>query len=318
MVCLCVVLAIVLVMLIGVAVILSIWNGYKKRINFVENVGVKQTELYMQMQQSGELLEDDEKIINILLIGQDARQGESRQRSDSMILCTVNLHTNTLTMTSFMRDMYVDIPGYSANRINAAYQLGGMQLLDQCLLQNFGVVIDYNIEIDFDGFMKAVDVVGGVDIQLTQEEADYLNARGNWGVNDDTAWQWNLKEGMNRLSGEQALAYCRIRYIGNADFGRTERQRKVLTELMENCKDLSARELDGLLKQILPLITTDMDSKQIDRYVTQLLPLISKLNTQQLRVPADGAYRNDTENGMSVLIPDLEKNRALLNDIMME
>lgn len=318
MVCLCVVLAIVLVMLIGVAVILSIWNGYKKRINFVENVGVKQTELYMQMQQSGELLEDDEKIINILLIGQDARQGESRQRSDSMILCTVNLHTNTLTMTSFMRDMYVDIPGYSANRINVAYQLGGMQLLDQCLLQNFGVVIDYNIEIDFDGFMKAVDVVGGVDIQLTQEEANYLNARGNWGVNDDTAWQWNLKEGMNRLSGEQALAYCRIRYIGNADFGRTERQRKVLTELMENCKDLSVRELDGLLKQILPLITTDMDSKQIDRYVTQLLPLISKLNTQQLRVPADGAYRNDTVNGMSVLIPDLEKNRALLNDIMME
>ena len=318
MVCLCVVLAIVLVMLIGVAVILSIWNGYKKRINFVENVGVKQTELYMQMQQSGELLEDDEKIINILLIGQDARQGESRQRSDSMILCTVNLHTNTLTMTSFMRDMYVDIPGYSANRINAAYQLGGMQLLDQCLLQNFGVVIDYNIEIDFDGFMKAVDVVGGVDIQLTQEEANYLNANGNWGVNDDTAWQWNLKEGMNRLSGEQALAYCRIRYIGNADFGRTERQRKVLTELMENCKDLSVRELDGLLKQILPLITTDMDSKQIDRYVTQLLPLISKLNTQQLRVPADGAYRNDTVNGMSVLIPDLEKNRALLNDIMME
>lgn len=316
LIALCVVLSLILVVLLALTVVLFKWDGYKEKINYVENTGVKESDLYQQMQESGNLIEDDDEIINILLIGQDAREGEGQQRSDSMILCTINLHTDTFTMTSFMRDMYVEIPGYSPNKINAAYQMGGMELLDLCLLHNFGVVVDYNIEVNFDGFMKAVDIVGGVDIELTQAEADYLNARGNWDVDDSTAWQWSLKAGENHLTGEQALAYCRTRYVGNADFGRTERQRKVLTELMNKCKTLSVSEIDELLKEILPLVTTDMDSAQIDKYVLKLLPMLPSLQTKQLRVPADGAYYDDTINGMSVLVPDLEKNKELLQEAL--
>lgn len=113
-------------------------------------------------------------IKSILLIGQDKREGESRQRSDSMILATLDKDQGTVSLTSFMRDLYVAIPGYSTTRINAAYAYGGMDLLDETLEENFGVKIDGNVEVDFEVFQVLVDKVGGIDLELTQAEADYI------------------------------------------------------------------------------------------------------------------------------------------------
>ena len=95
---------------------------------------------------------DTSNIKSILLIGQDKREGQSRQRSDSMILATLDKDQKTISLTSFMRDLYVAIPGYSSTRINAAYAYGGMDLLDETLTQNFGVEIDGNVEVDFEVF----------------------------------------------------------------------------------------------------------------------------------------------------------------------
>jgi len=259
-----------------------------------------------------------ENIINILIIGQDAREGQSRQRSDSMILCTVNKTKKTLTLTSFMRDLYVQIPGKQDNRINASYAFGGMNLLDETLAVNFGVHVDGNVEVDFTGFMDIVDMLGGIDIELTQAEANYLNQRGNWDVNPGSAGKWKLKEGMNHLTGEQALAYSRIRYVGNADFGRTERQRKVLTILVDKCKNLNILELNSLLQKVLPMITTDLNNSEILGYALEVFPLLSDLTIETLRIPANGAYSGQTIRGMSVLVPDLEKNRELLKAVMAE
>lgn len=261
---------------------------------------------------------EGEHIINILLIGQDRRAGEGRQRSDAMILCTINRVDKTITLTSFMRDMYVEIPGYRASRINSSYALGGMQLLDDTLKRNFGVQVDGNIEVDFDGFIEVVDMVGGIDIELNSSEANYLNRRGNWDVDDSTAWQWDLKEGMNHLTGEQALAYSRIRYIGNGDFERTERQRKVLNILFEKCKDLSVLELDKLLQKILPYVTTDMTNKQILEYATMVFPMFSDLKVNTQRIPEDGEFWYAYVDEMSVLRVDFEANKAILAEIMGE
>lgn len=312
LIALCVILALILAVLIAATVWLESTLG---KINRVEREDIKDDPLYEEMLQNGQVIDSDE-VINILLIGQDRRDGEGRQRSDAMIMCTVNMKTKTLTMTSFMRDMYVEIPGYGSDRINACYQIGGMPLLDKCLLANFGVVIDANIEVDFDGFMGVIDTVGGVDIELTYDEANYLNTRGNWDVDNSTAGQWSLKEGMNHLTGEQALAYSRIRYIGNADFGRTDRQRKVLSALMDKCSSMNVGQLNKLLQQVLPLLTTDMDDSQIMAYASQLFPVLSKLKVDTLRIPADGAYYDDTISGMSVLVPDLEENKALLSEVI--
>lgn len=262
-------------------------------------------------------LEKGDNIINILLIGQDRRAGESRSRSDAMILCTINRSAKTLTISSFMRDMYVQIPGYRDNRINVSYAIGGMSLLDKCIEKNFGVQIDGNVEVDFSGFQNIIDKLGGVQIELTSAEANFLNKNGNWDV-ENNAGKWNLKAGLNNLNGSQALAYSRIRYIGNGDFGRTNRQRTVLNSLMNKAKDMSLAELNGLLKEILPMLTTDLSDSEILGYASYILPMLSDLTVTTKQIPAEGAYKMTMIDGMSVLLPDLEKNREILAGIMKE
>lgn len=227
------------------------------------------------------------ELINILLIGQDARSSTERRNSDAMILCTINRETKTLIMTSFLRDMYVQIPGYGGNKINACYPVGGMELLDKCLEKNFGVKVDANVAVNFSGFMKLIDMVGGVKIKLTSEEANYLNYRGNWGVTGNDGWQ--LRAGENNLTGSQALAYSRIRALG-LDFERTERQRKVITSLLEKAKNMNLVELYALVKEGLSMISTDMSDSEIWNYVTELAPMLTDLKIVNQRIPIDGSY----------------------------
>lgn len=259
-------------------------------------------------------------VINILLIGQDIREGQTWKLSDSMILCTIDPNEKTMVMTSFLRDMYVKLPNYMGhtcgyNRINVCYSLGyswngtigAMEMLDQCLLENFGVQVDYNVEVDFTAFEKIVNLMDGVDIELTKAEASHLNKNNGW----------KLSEGVNHLDGEQALAYARIRKIDN-DFYRTNRQRTVIYALLEKCRSLSLSQLNSLLKTVLPLITTDMDSNQITEYALQLLPLVADLEVTSQAIPAEGCYyyanKGTEEEPMEVIIPNLEKNRAILED----
>lgn len=256
-------------------------------------------------------------VLNILLIGQDRRPGEKRARSDSMILCTINLSKKTITLSSLMRDMYVQIPGYSSNRINASYALGGMSLLDECLKKNFGIDVQSNVEIDFYGFKDAIDVIGGVDITLTEAEARYLNRSGNWGV-DDYAGDWNLQEGLNHMNGSQALAYARYRYDGNGDFGRTNRQRIVLNALMQKAKTMSMTQLNDLLRELLPLLTTDMSDSEIMSLAMDIFPILDELELLTQQIPAEGTYRMAMINGMSVLVPDLTANGEILAEIVSE
>lgn len=258
-------------------------------------------------------VEQSEEVINILLIGQDRREGQGRQRSDAMILCTINPKTKTMTLTSFMRDLYVQIPGYNPNKMNACYQIGGMSLLADCVEANFGVAVDGCVEVDFSGFTDLVDLVGGVDIELNQAEADYLNRRGNWDYNNDSAGTWNLTEGVNRLTGEQAFAYSRIRYVGNGDFERTERQRKVIMALVDQSRELSISELNNLLESALPLLTTDLTNLEILGYAARMFPMLKDLQLQTQRVPMDGTWNYAVISDLDVVrIIDMETNLEML------
>lgn len=309
---LCVILSMTLIASMFVAVAVTKYKKYQGLINYTTRVDIVSHPLYTQVKEEGKLVEDSEEIINLLLVGQDAREGQGRQRSDAMILLTINMKTDTMTMTSFMRDLYVEIPEHGYSKLNAAYAWGGADLLNLTLLKNFGIVVDANVEIDFQGFMKAIDVVGGVDVELSQSEVNFLQRNGNWGVTE-SAWAWDLKAGMNHLSGDQALAYCRDRFSdGTSDFGRTARQRKVLNALFNKCKNLSMNEIDALMVEILPLVTTNMTQDEMNRYITLVLPAMSKMSVKEVRIPADGTYQNTTRNEMSVLVPDLDKNRQIL------
>ena len=249
-----------------------------------------------------EKIEKEDHIINILLIGQDRREGQGRQRSDAMILCTVNTEKKTLVMTSFLRDLYVTFPEYNGkqymnNRINATYVIGGMEMLNDCLELNFGVQVDHNIEVDFSGFEKIVDLVGGVDIELTSAEAAWLG----------------LRTGTNHMNGEQALSYSRIRYL-DSDFGRTNRQRNVLNAILAQVKNLSLSELTDLANSIFPLITTDMTNSDILKYIVDFFPLLTELQVTTQHIPADGYYYSARIRGMAVLVPDFEENIRILKE----
>ncbi|MGI6012307.1 MAG: LCP family protein [Ruminococcus sp.] len=247
----------------------------------------------------------DKDVVNILLIGQDRREGQGRQRSDSMIICSINKKSNKIILSSVMRDLYVPIPGYSDNRINAAYQFGGMPLLDQVMEESLGIHIDGNIEVDFEGFISAMTEVGNLDIELYQAEADYLN-RNHEG--------WNLKAGVNSLTPEQALAYSRTRYVGNSDWERTDRQRRVLMAAFDKVKDQGLTELLSMADRILPSLTTDMSNTQIMGYIyTVVTSGITEI--ESYRIPVEGTYTNETLSiGMEVLMPDLKANSEYLQE----
>jgi LCP family protein required for cell wall assembly len=246
-------------------------------------------------------------VVNIMLIGEDRRPGQGRQRSDSMILCSFNKNNNSITMISFLRDTYVAIPGHDHNKLNAAYQFGGPNLLDQTLATNFGVHVDANIMIDFDGFKGIIDMLGGVDIKLTAKEAKHLNSQ----------YGWNLTEGVNHLDGERALGYSRIRKI-DMDAMRAQRQRKVLTALINSYKNKSVAEMVSLASDILQtgFIKTDMTSQEVVSYVMSLFPMLSKASINNQQIPANNTYSEYSVGSLTYCkLPDLEINRKILKNI---
>ena len=240
---------------------------------------------------------NNDGLVNILLIGQDKREGESRQRSDAMILFSFNPETNRLSMISFLRDLYVQIPGYEDNRLNAAYAYGGFDLLKETLELNFGISVDGCLESDFEGFEKIIDTVGGVDIELTAKEAEIV---GN-----------GASEGLCTLNGKQALTYARIRKT-DSDFQRTARQRKIMGAVFEKAKTYTLPELAMFFSEILPLMATDMTEDEIMTLALTFASSFSEIKISSYIVPAEGTYKNAVIRGMAVLVPDLYKIKKLI------
>lgn len=241
--------------------------------------------------------------INILLIGQDRREEETVSRADTVLLCSFQPESKKILMTSFLRDLYVPIPGHTDNRLNAAYAHGGMSLLRQTLEENFALSIDGCVEVDFSQFAQILDILGGVTIDLRQDEADAINA----------AVEGALTEGEQLLSGDQALAYTRIRNLDeDGDFSRTFRQRKVISALLGSYRGASLFTVLSILPEILPMLSTDMEKKQVISTVLQLLPMLCDSTITSRTVPAEGKYDNRTVRGMSVLTADIEQIRQEL------
>lgn len=185
---------------------------------------------------------------NILLIGSDTRNADERGRTDSMILLSINSTTKEITMTSFMRDMYVNIKGIDADgndidtwsKLNAAYVYGGAELLMDTIEYNFDIAVDDYVYIDFLSFVDIVDAVGGIELDISDEEAEGMKppmAEQNKLLGNKKGTDYLDKGGKKlHVNGNQALAYARLRYVGNADFQRTERQRTVITKIIEKAK----------------------------------------------------------------------------------
>lgn len=232
----------------------------------------------------------EEYVYNILLIGTEALPQFGGERSDSMILVSINSRDKKIYMTSLMRDMYVQIPGRSDDKLNSAFSYGGSQLLVQTIEQNLQVKINGYVKVGFDSFEWIIDRLGGVDITLTAEEAAYLNK-----TNYISKPQYrNVVAGTQRMNGNQALGYCRVRYVPTSsgaqnDFGRTERQRTVLTKLFNKYKDTNVFSLLSVLNDCLPQVITNISKADMQNLMETVVEN-RILSLESFRVPVSGTF----------------------------
>lgn len=270
-------------------------------------------------------IESGKDILNILVVGQSARDGEDARMADTMILATINKETKTLTLSSFLRDTYLKLPDYKGHtcgkqRINVCYHLGwtwggtagAMEMMNQCLYNNFGIDVDYNIEVDFDAFIKVVDLIDGVEIDLTEAEAEYLN-------NDDLWVYYDFEPGVQRLDGMCALSYARMRKAegdSDSDIKRTNRQRLLIEAIIDKVRDQDFSVLQNIANEVLPMITTNMTNDDITTCIWEILPLLPQLNIEKGTCPVETTYWGEIVDiggyPASVLLFDEGHNRRLM------
>lgn len=258
-------------------------------------------------------------VSNVLLIGTDSRDlSQERGRSDSMILASINKKTRELTLTSFLRDSYVYIDDeYGYGKLNAAYSYGGAGLLMDTIESNYGVRIDDYILISFAACANVIDAVGGVKLDLTDEEADAVNeiliSEVNELMGDDRNDDLLDCGGEQKLDGKQALSYSRIRYVGNADFERASRQRTVMTQVLKKAA-VNPVAMARIFVTALPELSTNLSVGKSYGYTLRapFLLIGYQLKTQQ--IPADDTFYGDDVDGESVLRVDCDANRQVLKD----
>lgn len=280
--------------------------------------------------------ESGKDIINVLVVGQSGRNGEKAEAAkyaDTAMLFTVNKNTKTLTMTSFLRDAWVDLPDFTdatghtyecgKNRINTAYALGyqwgdtggAMQMMNECIYNNFGVEVDYNVEVDFEGFISVIDSIGGVEIEIDQAEADYLNK-------DDLYVYEDVQPGKVKMNGMTALSYARMRKAagdGESDIKRTARQRNLIVSLLKQVAGMSFDELRWAGKYAMGFVTTNMTKANITTLLWEILPLLPELQIASGTCPVEDTYWGEIVDfggtPASVLMFSESQNKRLMREI---
>lgn len=314
--------------MLGISVF-TIGNYFLGRVNYESEADVERipeeegapvaNAKEIELPDENDFVGSNKNVINILLIGEESMD-TSRGRSDVMILATINQEQKSLKLTSFMRDIYVQIPGYRNNKLNASYSLGGGPLLCETLALNFNVEIDGYVRVNFNSFESIIDKVGGVEIDLTEAEAKYLNTT-NYISNPSYR---NVVPGTQTLNGNQALGYSRIRYRKGIngerdDYGRTARQRIVINAIFNKYKSKNIVELATLANDLLPDVTTNITKTDILSYLTAAVSL-GTTELETFRIPVDNGHTSEDvligSRYANVLITDMPLNSQELSNFI--
>lgn len=240
---------------------------------------------------------------NILLLGVDRRDQSWNGNSDVVMLVTVNMDKQKIYMTSFLRDLYANIPGIGVRKLNAACANGGPELTVQTLEENYQVQIDNYAMVDFNAMIDVIDALGGIELEIDEEERvtanDYITCMcQDNGV--DPEGYYIEEAGKVHLSGYQAVGYARNRYTGKgSDFGRTQRQRNVMTAILKKVQSGSYDSLTDVVKSIMPYITHDITQMEMIGILMKLNTWIG-YDTVEQHIPYDNEYYSDNE----ILIPN--------------
>lgn len=271
----------------------------------------------------------DDSVLNILLFGQDAHGSGASDpygRSDTIILLSIDTKHQKIKMTSFQRDTYVTIPGYGDGKLNSAFSLGGVPLSIEMIQANFGIQVDKYACVDFASFRAIIEALGGIDMELTVDECQYINAQidvnNQQGVTDFVEYDPYKETQIVHLNGYQALWYARNRgadslggisdySFSGDDWDRTERQRKLLSTIMTTLKEeATLSDIVEIVNAVGPLVTTNLKKSDITFLVSKSLTFLS-YDIEQLSVPTEGTwqYAKTADLQSVILITDWDKAR---------
>lgn len=278
---------------------------FNKLANQMEKVELTNDDLGVVDEEELKQYEDYTEVVNIALFGIDSTDTTSG-RSDSIMVATLDPIHNKLKLTSFMRDSYVNINGYGSDKLNHAYAYGGPSLSINTLNTNFGLnIIDF-VAVDFSSLPKIIDSFGGITLDITTEELNYINGYINHinsldGTNSPTI----STTGTQHLNGVQALAYSRIRYTAGGDFERTQRQRTVLTALFNEALNVAPTQYLSVISNLTQYITTSLDTNTMLKLATKIGTMgLNGVSIEQERFPIDNYCEGGIIDGVYYLTFD--------------
>ncbi|CUP27359.1 LCP family protein [Clostridium disporicum] len=286
-------------------IIATVATGYiylNSLINKTVEVQVNQENIGITEEVEEELSKYSDTIINIALFGIDATDG-GRGRSDSIMIATIDTHNKKLKLTSIMRDSYVSIEGYGNDKVNHAYAFGGPELAINTLNRNFNLNITEFASVNFSTLPKVIDLLGGVEIEIIDEEVSHVS-----GISDP---------GIYILTGEQALQYSRIRYASGGDYKRSERQRNILNSVFKKLLNMNVTQYPSLLNEILPMVETNLKSSDILDLGNEIIKM-GIPSIEQERFPLDGYCQGQMIGGIYYLVFDKETAVSQLHNYIFE
>ncbi len=258
--------------------------------------------------------ESEGEWMNILLLGTDNRSEEHHGRTDSMIILSVNTTTKQAKLTSILRDTWVKIEGHGHNKLNAACVYGGPELTISTINENFDMDISQYVMINIAGLANVIDLLGGVDMDVTEDERKALN-KGLFDLSDYSGMEKLEESGENtHMNGNQAVAFARIRKI-DSDMRRTERQRRLLTEIASKLAENNAATILAVINELMPYVKTNISLVDLISLASFGLQLDMD-SVEQFRLPVDGTYDSGTFDGVWCIKPNFEKNAEMLHDFI--
>ena len=310
----------VLILVLGVCVF-----GLSK-IGKLQNLGVDPDEVGQNEDMDANTAELLKGYTNIALFGLGSRTpgslGEG-ELSDTIIIASINNETKEVRLMSVDRDTYLNRADDTYGKCNAAYSKGGPKQAMEMLNTNLDLNIKYYVSIDFTALIKTVDLLGGVEIDVKEEEIDAINGymyettEIAEKAEDDSINPYNdfiTEPGLQTLYGVQATAYCRIRKVGNNDFERTERQRRVIEQIVEKAKSAGLGTINSIIDEVFPLIATNIPQ-------TTLIGMAASMMSYELGESSGfPSYRSDARmDGQQVVVPaDLVANVTELHKFLFD
>ena len=283
-------------------------------IGILINKSQNSEKIYTKTENIEEII-NNEKYINVALFGLDKRSENEKARSDSIIIANINFEEKKINVVSILRDTLVDIKGYGNEKLNHAYAYGGAPLALKTINSNFYLNIDKYVAVDFFSLAKAIDIIGGVDIELKDYEGNQINnnlveINNIEGLPKGTDYIKGY--GLKTLNGRQVVAYSRIRKEGNGDYERTQRQRNILIQLISKVQGQTSEKKFEIGMEIMGQVNTNLSMEYIENIASKIL-YEDKFEIKQYRIPQEGTFKSEISNGMWVINADMDKNIKLLH-----